>query len=384
MMSVATTLGGTCHKPAPTILAMAALGALVATFGSCLGRVMRFGLSPMPTWPVVLLLSFFTVPHPAHAQDCTEISDWNDIQFFRECLKDSSPADWTAPSGTTLLHNAASTNNPTIVILVLEAGFDPDARNDDGATPLHYGANNPNPVVTSHLLAAGADPNAMSNAGYTPLHSATANDNERVIKVLLDAAADPNALSNDGWTPFHSAVFYSRSVSVFLDAGADVGLTPLQRAIVHDQIPTARSMLAQGADPDAADKYGWTALHFAAPQMDRPTVSRLLVAGADVNARTANGLTALHLAADRSVVAALVAAGAEIDARNDIGRTPLHQAAIFRNALIVEALLDAGADIELRDNEGNRPIDLAERNSRIDEDSDVVRRLKGSDANRPQ
>ena len=336
-------------------------------------------------WALPFGLVALLVAPSAHAQDCTEVSDWNDIQFFRECLRDSSPADWTAPSGTTLLHHAASrTNNPTIVILVLEAGFDPGARNDDGATPLHYGAGNSNPVVISHLLAAGADPNAMSNAGYTPLHNATVNDNERVIKVLLDAGADPNALSNDGWTPLHSAVFYGRSVAVFLDAGADVGLTPLQRAIVHDHFPTARSLLAQGADPNAADKYGWTALHFGASMMDRRTVSRLLAAGADANARTANGLAALHLAADRSVVAALVAAGAEIDARNDIGRTPLHQAALFRSAAIVEALLDAGANIELRDNEGNRPIDLAERNSRIGEYGEVARRLRGSATRGPR
>ena len=52
--------------------------------------------------------------------------------------------------------------------------------------------------------------------------------------------------------------------------------------------------------------------------------------------------------------------------------------------MVVTALLDAGANIELRDNEGNRPIDLAERNPRIDENGEVMRRLRGADTNEPQ
>ena len=331
------------------------------------------------SWAV--LPASLALASPAAAQDCSELSgdDYHDIQLFRHCLKEfPSPDDWTAPSGITLLHSvAALTHNPTIVILLLEAGFDSNARDDDGLTPLHAGAGNANPVVTSHLLLAGADPNAVSNWGYTPLHNATSNENERVIKLLLDAGADPNALSNDGWTPFYSAIFFGRSVDLFLEAGADVGLTPLQQAVLRADTRTTASLLAQGTDPDGADKHGWTALHFSASMVDRRSPSALLEAGANPNVRTSNGLTALHIAADPEAVRALVAAGAEVDARNDIGRTPLHQAANFRSAEVVESLLNAGADPTLEDNEGNRPVDLVGRNARIEEDSEVVRRLRG-------
>ena len=142
--------------------------------------------------------------------------------------------------------------------------------------------------------------------------------------------------------------------------------------------------MARGADPDRADRYGWTALHLAAPTMDRRTVSGLLRAGADPNARTANGLTALHLAADWPVVLVLLAAGAEIDAQDDRGRTPLHQAALYRDAAVVEALLDAGADPMLRNYRVELPADLAVFNPRIDKDSEVMRRLRGSDTGGPR
>ena len=333
-------------------------------------------------WLVLLLLPLLFAPRPAAAQDCGRISadDWDDIRFFRQCLTDSNPADWPAPSGNTLLHNAAGwTRNPTIVVLLLEAGFDPNARNDNGTTPLHMGVQNGNPVVTSHLLAAGSDPNAVDNDGYTPLHLAHWNENARVTVLLLDAGADPHTLSNDGWTPFHSAVFSarSRSLSEFLDQGGDFGLTPLHEAIVLGDTNTAMSLLAEGTDARVSDDYGWSALHFAVSMGKLRIAIALLDVDSDPNARTESGLSALHLAAEPRMVEALVAAGAEIDIPDSRGWTPLHQAAAYRDAPVVQALLDAGSDPTLTDDEGNRPADLVERNSRIEAESDVVRWLRG-------
>lgn len=310
--------------------------------------------------------------------DCSISGEqWNDIQLFRRCLAERGLDAWEVnATGRTVLHNAAlQTNNPTIIVLLLEAGANPNARDDTGAIPLLHAASNGNPMVTSHLLAAGADPNAQSNSGYAPLHLAQLNDNPRVTLLLLGAGADPVALSNDGWTPFHSAVFYDRSVSAFLEAGVDVGLTSLQLSVLEADSRALDSLLANGADPNDTDDFGWTALHYAVSIGERPMTSGFLAAGVDPNARSDNGLTALHLAADPTVVELLAAAGADVDARNDLERTPLHQAALFREALVIQALIDAGADRQLRDTNGDRPIDLAQRNGRIEEDDPVLRRL---------
>ena len=340
-------------------------------------------------WPPLLLLPLLSIPHPAAAQNCSISGEqWNDIRLFRRCLEERGLGAWeVSPTGRTVLHNAAlQTDNPTVIVLLLEAGSDPNARDDFGATPLHFGVENSNPVVTSHLLAAGSDLNAVDNDGYTPLHFAHLNANARVTTLLLDAGADPHALSNDGWTPFHSAVFSARSraLSEFLERGIDFSFTPLHRAILLGDSEAAMSLLADGSDATTSDDCGWNSLHFAVAVGEHGIVVSILTAGNDPDAKTENGLTALHLAADRSVVATLVEAGAEIDVRNDLGRTPLHQAALFRTAPVVEALLDAGADPRLIDNEFERPADLAERNPRIDENSDVMRRLRGSDTNERQ
>ena len=348
------------------------------------GRRMRNAL--IATLSVAAVVSPVTL---VGQTDCSISGEqWNDIQLFRRCLEERGLDAWElSPTGRTVLHNAAlQTDNPTIIVLLLEAGSDPNARSNSGSTPLHYGVQNSNPVVTSHLLTAGSDPNAVENGGYTPLHYAHLNANARVTVLLLEAGADPYSLSNDGWTPFHSAVFYARvrSVSVYLDRGTDFGLTALHRAILLGDSETAMSLLADGANATPTDDYGWNSLHFAVSMGERRIVMAILEAGGDPDARTENGLTTLHLVADPAMVEALVAAGAEIDARNDLARTPLHQAALFREAAVVEALLDAGADPMLEDDEGNRPADLAERNSRIDENSDVVRRLRGADTRGPR
>ncbi len=199
-------------------------------------------------------LSAATLTSPATLASQTDCSisgeQWNDIQLFRRCLAERGLDAWeVSPTGRTVLHDAAlRTDNPTIVVLLLESGANPNARDDSGSTPLHFGVRNGNPVVSSHLLAAGSDPNAADNDGYTPLHIAHWNANARVTELLLEAGANPIAKSNDGWTPFHSAVFSARSssVSVFLERGADFGLTPLHRAIVLGDSETAMSLLAGG------------------------------------------------------------------------------------------------------------------------------------------
>ena len=340
-------------------------------------------------WPTLFLLAFISIPNPTAAQDCSIYGEqWNDIRLFRRCLEERGLGAWeVSATGRTVLHNAAiQTDNPTIIVLLLEAGSDPNGRDDLGSTPLHYGVQNRNPVVISHLLASGSDPNAVTNGGYTPLHHAQLNANARVTALLLDAGADPHALSNDGWTPFHSAVFFARSraISEFLERSIDFSFTPLHRSILLGDSETTMSLLANGADATTSDDYGWNSLHFAVAMGAHGIVIAILTVGSDPDAKTDNGLTALHLAADPDMVEAMVAAGAVIDIRNGVGRTPLHQAALYREAVVVEALLDAGADPMLEDHEFERPADLAERNPRIDENSDVMRRLRNPDTNRPQ
>ena len=339
-------------------------------------------------WIAVALSAISLVAVPVAAQDeCFIDADgWDDVQRFRRCLSEVELDWWGAPSGNTILHRAAaSTNNPTVVQLLLEAGADPNVRNDEGLTALHQGATNSNPVVISNLLSAGADPNAMDNDGYTALHYAAARSgNARAVTRLLGAGADPLVESNDGRTPLHSALRYAAEqgvVSELVEAGAAGNLTRLQLAAIHGDLEAVASLLTEGADANEADAYGWSPLHFAVPLAGPEVVSTLLEASADPNARTVGGASVLHLAATQAaltVVAALLEAGADPNVRDgalEAARTPLHLAALSGDdPSVVVALVAAGADPSIRDANGQRPVDFARENDAIT-GSDAYRRL---------
>lgn len=376
--------------------------------------------APHRWWIAMALVAMSLFATPAAAQDdCVFPEAWDDIGWFRSCA-DERGEDWATEmlGGGELVGGAAlHADNPAIIQVLLQAGADPHRVDDEGRTSLHWGARNANPVVTAHLLAAGADPNALDNEGYTPLHYAAGGLLEEgatlrgVVARLLAAGADPRAERTDGRTPLHSALRSDAAadrdvISALIRGGGADNLTSLQLAAVQGDAVTVTSLLAEGADPNTADTYGWNALHFAVPVAEPEVVSTLLEAGADPNAVTIGGMTTLqlavrgqrglavvstlleagadpnlpdgqrwtplHFAASRwmkrdnpSAVLALLQAGADPSpaSADDQAWTPLHLAAWGSdNPSVVLALLDGGADPTARDEAGRRPVDFARAN----------------------
>ena len=140
------------------------------------------------------------------------------------------------------------------------------------------------PTMT-RLLNAGLDPNSRDDAGYTPLIAAARSGNVGVIRLLTRRGADPNLRDTavNSWTPLLHAIHKAQpgTTAALLDAGANPngtnmsGTTPLMMAAGYGYNDIVKILLAHGANPRLATSDGITALDLArsgVPDIDRFTV----------------------------------------------------------------------------------------------------------------
>lgn len=221
----------------------------------------------------------------------------------------------------------------------------------------------------------------------------------------LDAGADAKLLpapeDRDQRSPAMLAAVLpdTRLLRRLIAGGADLnrrhaGLTPLlvaTRDSLRGRPDAVMTLLANGADPRAADHEGRTALHFAALVAEPDVAALLIDAGADIDVLNRDGYSPLGVACasgnwrlarfllERKAKpeppggqpALLAAAGgdddilgaqlllkfkAKVDARGRLGRTALLSAALAANQEIAELLLQAGANPNLADDHQVTPL----------------------------
>ncbi|MCA0197133.1 MAG: ankyrin repeat domain-containing protein [Proteobacteria bacterium] len=222
------------------------------------------------------------------------------------------------------------------------------------------------------LLEAGADAHAPAPAGERDRRSlaalAAVLPDLRLLRALIERGVD-------------------------LDAG-EAGMTPLLAATRdswHGRPESVMTLLANGADPRAADAEGNTPLHHAARSTDPGVAALLRDAAAEIDALNHDGFSPLGVACasgnwrlarfllergarpepEGGQPALLAAAATEEDDIAGVqlllkfkarvatpgrdGRTALHEAALAGHADIAAALLAAGADPQARDAAGRTP-----------------------------
>ena len=159
------------------------------------------------------------------------------------------------------MFSAAALGYLEVVRMLLEAGADMNAENQDRSTALMFAAHNGHLEVVQVLLEAGADKNAAKQDGATALMLAAEDGHLEVVQLLLEAGADKNAATQDG-------------------------TTALMLAARDGHFEVVRMLLEAGAETNAATQDGETALMAAARDGHLEVVQVLLKAGADKSAAT--------------------------------------------------------------------------------------------------
>jgi ankyrin repeat protein len=233
-----------------------------------------------------------------------------DLESTRILLAAGARPDTVHPkTGQTALIIASAMGNAEIVTLLLDSGADPNIADANTFTALHaavrdsdYGVDHASRVAAAAtvkaLLAHGANPNARINQkkptvrtvteislqGATPLALAAEVNSLDAIKELVKAGADPRIATEEGTTPLMLAV----------GAGTDVQRTRSleERALA---LETAKFLVEQGVDINAAGQFGWTALHCATYQGLNDVIEYLVSKGAKIDAFDKLGQTPLSI-----------------------------------------------------------------------------------------
>jgi len=110
------------------------------------------------------------------------------------------------------------------------------------------------------------------------------------------------------------------------DAGevGDGKTTPAMLAAYTGDAAAVRGLVAEGADLDAQDAYGWTALRYAVRANHEDCVSTIIELGANIDLASASGRTPLMSAAGNGLshmIRLLIKSGADRTLKNTAGQT---------------------------------------------------------------
>ena len=194
--------------------------------------------------------------------------------------------------------------------LVCLPEVDVNYRQAGNITALHYAVDEkPRTDVVQVLIDAGADIDAKNNEGRSPLHSACASGELDVVKMLVEAGAGVRDTNGRGETCVVLAARNGHTETVRYLLGlpeVDVNhvhrrcagnYTALQCALENNKPDVVRVLIDAGADIDAKNNYGCSPVHSACVSGTLDIVKMLVRAGAGVRATDNDGWTCLISAA---------------------------------------------------------------------------------------
>ena len=172
------------------------------------------------------------------------------------------------------------------------------------ADPIHEAAEAGDIDLVKNLLDDGSNVDAPDLDG-TPLQWALLENQMEVARLLLEHGADPNVKGWDGTLLESSALKGNiELVKLLIQHGANLNdgdpSTPLIRAVQKGNVELVELLIKNGANTSLSIVDGTTPLHEAAHSGKLEIAKILVVNGADVNALNAIGRPPIHFAAEKN------------------------------------------------------------------------------------
>ncbi|XP_038068644.1 inversin-like [Patiria miniata] len=306
--------------------------------------------------------------------------------------------------GQTLLTYAIAKGDVKTLDLLLLAGAEIDAEDDNGDTALMVAAQLESEIKVEYLLEKGAQPTIADIEGKTALyrteqnkttkcakllidkdpslvhatdkhkqtvlHLVAGEGNDELISYLLQRESKRNELDNLGRTPLHWAVIQGMKTSVeillesegenAIDVRDKFGFYPIHCAVQINRPDIARLLVHKGCNLGLIDFASRTPFVYAASLGYQEICEIILEKQVEMNAFDRDGFTALHFAASRgdsTLCRLLLNQGANADPTNEKRETPLHLATTNEHKDVVEILMNNGSrGVSMTDEDERTPI----------------------------
>lgn len=303
------------------------------------------------------------------------------ISCLRVLLTCGADPNFCDNSGWTPLFLACSHGRVEAVRVLLTAGANVHIRlvgeDGDGSTPMHYAARSNNPTIIDLIYQAGGDPKALDEFGQTPLDWAMEHDKTDAIKRLFElvgsnpqvrspaSLSEPSKEEDEDWENYsrnHDEWMKDRSVRKILSEHPNWILSHVFAAA--GLIPALNARMIENRDPENEN----SVLHAAALYDQGAAIDALIALGADVNATAMLGGSPLHYAASQGALnaaKALIRGGADVSWQNTGLHAPIHEAACWGHPEIIELLVESGVDPNVRDGLGRPPLSRATAKAQI-------------------
>jgi ankyrin repeat protein len=262
----------------------------------------------------------------------------------------SDSRGFEAPFGLDPISYAIARDAAAIVDLLIRMGASTESLSHNGnmgwCTPIVLAAFSNRTEIVSILVKHGASLNSIGSAGQTALMTAAEHGRTDIVDILSAAGADMtiHAAATLGLTnEVERILSESRAWLEARDGYRQA--TPLFYAAGANRAEMIKMLIAQGANLNSPDNWGWTPLLRAAHTTCNDAVMALVQAGAELNYTSSS---------DRWGLPA--------------GSNALHAVCYGDKTTseVVQALLDHEVNANLRDAKGQTPFDVAEANSNVD------------------